>query len=84
MKAGQFRYRCLGVVFGFALLGQFASAQGPKKPATPENVVFEPGIEFANPAEQHLKLDLASRVLFEMSQLDRPSRRRGWHFRHVP
>ena len=28
-------------------------------PTVPENVSFETGIEFANPADQHLKLDLA-------------------------
>jgi acetyl esterase/lipase len=59
MKAGQFRFQWFSALCCFTILGHSASAQAQKKPAVPENVVFEPGIEFANPDNQHLKLDLA-------------------------
>jgi acetyl esterase/lipase len=35
------------------------TAQAPKGPKVPDTVVFEPGIEYSNPDDQHLKLDLA-------------------------
>ena len=31
----------------------------PARPAVPDDVVFEPDIEYANPDGQHLKLDMA-------------------------
>lgn len=36
-----------------------AGAQQPARLAVPENVVFEPNIEYTNPDGQHLQLDLA-------------------------
>jgi acetyl esterase/lipase len=36
-----------------------APARAQKPPAVPEGVVYEPGVEYANPDNQHLKLDLA-------------------------
>jgi acetyl esterase/lipase len=44
-----------GVLFG--VLAPVAYAQKP--PAVPDDVVFESGIEYANPDGQHLQLDLA-------------------------
>jgi acetyl esterase/lipase len=41
----------------FATLPHAALAQ--KTPEVPESVTFEPGIEYTNPDNQHLKLDLA-------------------------
>jgi acetyl esterase/lipase len=42
------------------LFPQLARAQKPApKPAIPDGVVFEAGLEYANPDSQHLKLDLA-------------------------
>ncbi len=34
-------------------------ARAQKPPTVPEGVVYEPGVEYANPDNQHLKLDLA-------------------------
>jgi acetyl esterase/lipase len=59
MKARQFHFQWFGAVCCVTLLGHFVGAQAPKKLTIPESVVFEPGIEFANPENQHLKLDLA-------------------------
>jgi acetyl esterase/lipase len=45
-----------------ACAGLLALCTGPsraQKPAVPDDVVFEPGIEYANPDGQHLQLDLA-------------------------
>jgi acetyl esterase/lipase len=55
----QFHSACVGALCCFALLGNHVHAQPKKKPAIPENVIFEPGIEFANPDGQHLQLDMA-------------------------
>src|SRR5579872_1932702 len=41
----------------FVASPQVANAQ--KAPAVPPNVVFESGIDYTNPDDQHLKLDLA-------------------------
>jgi len=38
---------------------EFAKAQQPAKIAVPENVIFEPGVEYSNPDGQHLQLDVA-------------------------
>jgi acetyl esterase/lipase len=35
------------------------TAQAQKGPSVPDNVVFESGIEYSNPDDQHLKLDMA-------------------------
>jgi acetyl esterase/lipase len=40
-------------------MASFAHAQQPPKVVVPEGVVFERDIEYANPDEQHLKLNLA-------------------------
>ena len=39
--------------------GITAPAQAQKLPQVPENVVFEPNIEYSNPDNQHLQLDMA-------------------------
>lgn len=44
-------------LFTILLVTSFAAAQKP--PAVPDDVAFEPGIEYANPDGQHLRLDLA-------------------------
>jgi acetyl esterase/lipase len=36
-----------------------ADAKRPSGPAVPEGVAFEPGVEFSNPDNQHLQLDVA-------------------------
>jgi acetyl esterase/lipase len=43
----------------FTLMNGVATAQKPAKMNVPENVVFVPNIEYANPGGQHLQLDLA-------------------------
>ncbi len=43
----------------FMLSSGFAEAQNPAKLSVPENVVFEPNIEYSNPDGQHLQLDMA-------------------------
>jgi len=43
----------------FVLLGPASPAFAQKGPAVPANVTFESGIEYANPENQHLKLDMA-------------------------
>ncbi len=43
----------------FALALAVASASGQKQPAVPDGVTFETGIEYTNPDEQHLKLNMA-------------------------
>ncbi len=48
----------VGVVL-FALCALPASAQERKTASVPDDVVFEEDIEFANPDNQHLKLDMA-------------------------
>ena len=46
---------CLGL-----LLGSPASAQkAPKGPVVPDDVVFESGVEYANPDDTHLQLNIA-------------------------
>jgi acetyl esterase/lipase len=48
------------LLFCTALLtGPVPAVRAQKVPTVPEGVVFEPGIEYANPDNQHLKLDLA-------------------------
>ncbi|HXD89397.1 MAG TPA: alpha/beta hydrolase [Urbifossiella sp.] len=47
-------------LLAFAILFSFAtSASAQKLPAVPDNVIFEPGIEYTNPDGQHLKLNMA-------------------------
>lgn len=47
-------------LFAFTILFAFTtSASAQKLPAVPENVTFEPGIEYTNPDGQHLKLNMA-------------------------
>ncbi len=47
-------------LLGFALLLAFVSpASAQKPPAVPDDVIFEPGIEYTNPDDQHLKLNIA-------------------------
>jgi acetyl esterase/lipase len=46
------------VALGFGLF-LVSPASGQKGPIVPEDVVFESGIEYANPDDQHLKLDIA-------------------------
>ncbi|WP_052639747.1 alpha/beta hydrolase [Zavarzinella formosa] len=48
--------RCLLVA---VLIGSPILAQGPKGPSIPDDVVFETGIEYANPEGQHLQLNMA-------------------------
>lgn len=43
----------------FALALAVASASGQKQPAVPDGVTFETGIEYTNPDDQHLKLNIA-------------------------
>jgi len=43
----------------FTLMTEWAAAQKPAKIKVPENVVFEPNIEYSNPDGQHLQLDMA-------------------------
>jgi acetyl esterase/lipase len=43
----------------FTLMTEWATAQKPAKINVPENVVFEPNIEYSNPDGQHLQLDMA-------------------------
>ncbi len=43
----------------FLLNSGFAEAQNPAKLSVPENVIFEPNIEYSNPDGQHLQLDMA-------------------------
>jgi acetyl esterase/lipase len=43
----------------FALVLAVASASGQKQPAVPDGVTFETGIEYTNPDDQHLKLNMA-------------------------
>ena len=38
---------------------ELAEAQTPANLAVPENVIFEPNLEYSNPDDQHLQLDLA-------------------------
>ncbi len=48
------------LVFSFLLaIGSTARAQKAPKVAVPEGVTFERDIEYANPADQHLKLNMA-------------------------
>jgi acetyl esterase/lipase len=51
----------LGAIVLMALesTGQTEAQKAGKKIAVPENVVFEPNIEFSNPDGQHLQLDMA-------------------------
>jgi acetyl esterase/lipase len=41
------------------LLALFVASAPAQKPSVPEDVIFEPGVEYANPDGQHLQLDLA-------------------------
>jgi acetyl esterase/lipase len=43
----------------WTLLIEQAAAQKPAKISVPENVVFEPNLEYSNPDGQHLQLDMA-------------------------
>src|SRR3954447_16296168 len=48
------------VAIVFLVAAQPARAQkAPVRPPVPENVLFEPDVEYANPDGQHLQLDLA-------------------------
>lgn len=57
-----FSFRCLSadllLVLGI-LMGVVPAAHAQKAPAVPDDVVFEAGIEYANPDNQHLQLNLA-------------------------
>ena len=44
---------------GLLLLGTHSLALAQKQPAVPDTGVFESGIEYSNPDNQHLQLDLA-------------------------
>ena len=43
----------------FTLITEQATAQKPAKIAVPENIIYEPNIEYSNPDGQHLQLDMA-------------------------
>jgi acetyl esterase/lipase len=43
----------------FALALVVASASGQKQPVVPDTVTFETGVEYTNPDDQHLKLNIA-------------------------
>jgi acetyl esterase/lipase len=45
--------------FGLILVGLAPMAEAQKPPAVPDDVVFETGVEYTNPDNQHLQLDLA-------------------------
>jgi acetyl esterase/lipase len=54
------RSLALGLLLVLGLLaGPLLAARAQKPPAVPEDVVFDPGIEYANPDNQHLQLNLA-------------------------
>lgn len=50
------RHSLFAVPFALALA---AVASGQKQPAVPDTVTFETGIEYTNPDDQHLKLNMA-------------------------
>lgn len=55
-----FRSSPLRLAFVFAIVATIAPAAGAQKPpVVPDGVVFETGIEYSNPDNQHLQLDLA-------------------------
>jgi acetyl esterase/lipase len=50
----------IGVILIMAsVITGLSQAQNPPKPSVPENVLFEPNIEYANADGQHLQLDMA-------------------------
>jgi len=54
------RYPPVALILTLGLLSGDASvAQAQKPPVVPEDVIFEAGIEYTNPDNQHLKLNLA-------------------------
>jgi acetyl esterase/lipase len=57
MRPMRFHVGWLALLCCVTLLGHPASAQ--KRLTVPENVIFEAGIEYANPDNQHLQLDMA-------------------------
>jgi acetyl esterase/lipase len=52
------RNRALFLMAAVSVLGPVSPAQA-QQPAVPDNVVFETGVEYSNPDNQHLQLDIA-------------------------
>lgn len=53
---------CAILVIALAMclsIAEFAKAQKPANVAVPENIIFEPDVEYSNPDGQHLQLDMA-------------------------
>jgi acetyl esterase/lipase len=60
MRASTTFRLCLVVAaLGLAAVLPVGAQKPPARPDVPEGVVFEPGVEYANPDDQHLQLDLA-------------------------
>ncbi len=55
----RFPLSLLSLVFALAVVPTACAQKAQTPPKVPDTVVFEPGIEYANPDGQHLKLDLA-------------------------
>src|SRR3954470_13029631 len=53
------RFRVSALFLALAFVPQLCAQQPPPKVNVPEGVVFERDIEYANPDDQHLKLNLA-------------------------
>src|SRR6202011_2444022 len=59
MPALSLRSLVAGLALSLGLVGPLPSLWAQKPPLVPDDVVFETGIEYANPDDQHLKLNLA-------------------------